>query len=435
MRQGDLISAHHRRLETEPWTLIGTQTLSGLSSAVYVGMAVTSHVAGTAATAIFSNFAVTPAPTGPSPLPIEWQTGDVGSVGAAGDVQFDGTTYTVRGSGADIWDNVDAFRFVYIRSAGDGAITVRVADLAGPHEWSKGGLMIRQSLAPNAAHHYLLASAANGLAYQRRVATGEASLHTGLGGAVPVWFHMVRSGGVMRLYYSTEPGTPSVWQPVAETPFPEGEVFVGLAVTSHADGALATGVFDHVSHTFAASPGWTSADVGAVGIAGSDAFDGTTHTMAASGADIWDTADAFRFKYQALPANGSIVARVTSLNAGDPWAKAGVMIRSTTHPSSRHGFALLSRENGVAFQARDEFGSTTNHASGPFSAGPVWLRLTRSGQSFAAAVSFDGTNWTQLGSNAFIGTGPVLVGLALTSHNNAEVATATFDNVTVTTSP
>ena len=310
-------------------------------------------------------------------------------------------------------------------------MTVRLVSLFGPHEWSKAGLMIRQSLAADSIHHYLLASVANGLAYQRRVAPGGPSLHTALGGAVPAWFHLVRRGGVVRLYYSTEPDIPTVWEPIVETSFPEGEMFVGLAVTSHVDGALAHGTFDYVSHTFEPGTGWTSADVGTVGIAGSAAFDGTTHTLTGSGNDIWDTADTFHFKYQPLPANGMIVARVTALTAGDPWAKAGVMIRSSTDPSSAHAFALVSRDNGVAFQFRPAIADTTVHRPGPGGQAPVWLRLTRNNTTVTAEASFDGSNWITMGSMSL--DGPALVGLAVTSHDQTALATATFDNVTVTT--
>ena len=446
VREGNLISAYYTSIATDPWVLIGTQMLSGLNATVYVGMAVTSHRDGIAATASFSNVAVWPSSLGPSPLPSGWETRDVGTVNAAGSVYFDATLpshYAVRGSGADVWDNADAFRFVYVRATGDGAMTARVTNLLGPHEWSKAGLMIRQSLAADSVHHYLLASVASGLAYQRRVETGGTSLHTALGGAVPVWFHVVRNGGNVRLYYSTEPDTPTVWQPITETPFPEGEMFVGLAVTSHVDGEIASSSganrltiaeFDDVSHNFASAPGWTAADVGAVGLPGAEAFDGTTHTLEGSGSDIWDTADAFHFKYQSLPADGTIVARVTSLTAGDPWAKAGVMIRSSTDPSSDHGFALVSRANGVAFQFRPGVALTTVHHPGPAGQAPVWLRLTRNNTTVTAEASFDGSNWITMGSRSAL-DGPVLVGLALTSHDNTALATATFDNVTVTTSP
>jgi hypothetical protein len=43
------------------WTLVGTDTIS-MARTIYVGLAVSSHVAGTPATATFTNTAVTPAP-------------------------------------------------------------------------------------------------------------------------------------------------------------------------------------------------------------------------------------------------------------------------------------------------------------------------------------------------------------------------------------
>ena len=285
VREGDVITASYRFVESDPWTVIASETFAALSDQLYVGMAVTSHVDGTAAEARFQGFEVTPASFEPPSEPGEWQAIDVGTVAATGDVQFDGNSYTVRGSGADIWGRADAFHFAYIRATGDGAMTVRVADIAGPDAWSKAGLMIRASLSEDSIHHYLLASETNGLAYQRRLAAGDLSLHTAIGDAAPVWFRVERTGPHVRLSYSTESGTPSAWQPLVDTLFPEGEAFIGLAVTSHADGVMATGVFDHVLHTFRAAPDWTASDIGAVGIAGSDAFDGTTHTLAASGED------------------------------------------------------------------------------------------------------------------------------------------------------
>ena len=40
------------------WTLVGRETLSGLPATVYVGLAVSSHVDGSLATAKFDNLAV-----------------------------------------------------------------------------------------------------------------------------------------------------------------------------------------------------------------------------------------------------------------------------------------------------------------------------------------------------------------------------------------
>ena len=112
------------------------------------------------------------------------------------------------------------------------------------------------------------------------------------------------------------------------------------------------------------------------------------------------------------------------------------MIRLSTAPSSPQAFAMVSRDHGIAFQQRDVHGAITTHTSGPVADAPVWLRLTMNNSHVTAAFSLDGSNWTTLGSAVIDSVGgPVRVGLALTSHNNAALATATFDSVTITPSP
>ena len=46
---------------------------------------------------------------------------------------------------------------------------------------------------------------------------------------------------------------------------------------------------------------FTSADVGAVGLAGSASYCGGQFTISGSGSDIWGTADAFQFVYVYVP--------------------------------------------------------------------------------------------------------------------------------------
>ena len=60
------------------------------------------------------------------------------------------------------------------------------------------------------------------------------------------------------------------------------------------------------------------------------------------------------------------------------------------------------------------------------------MKLTRAGNTFTAHQSVDGSTWTQIGSAVTISmTSSVYVGLALTSHNNGVLNTATLDNVSV----
>jgi regulation of enolase protein 1 (concanavalin A-like superfamily) len=64
---------------------------------------------------------------------------------------------------------------------------------------------------------------------------------------------------------------------------------------------------------------------------------------------------------------------------------------------------------------------------------PYWVKVTRSGNSFSSYTSSDGVNWVQLGTSQTISMGQtVYVGLAATSGSTTALATATFDNVSVT---
>jgi regulation of enolase protein 1 (concanavalin A-like superfamily) len=62
---------------------------------------------------------------------------------------------------------------------------------------------------------------------------------------------------------------------------------------------------------------------------------------------------------------------------------------------------------------------------------PVWLRLERRGSTFTASRSTTGTSWTQIGTATISMGASVYVGLALTSHDPSQLATATFTNVSV----
>ena len=92
---------------------------------------------------------VTPTVNVPSP----WLTRDIGAGGLAGGASFTNGIFTVIGCGADIWDPSDQFRFVHVTTNGDCTIIARVtsASVESINPWSKAGVMIRESLATNAA--------------------------------------------------------------------------------------------------------------------------------------------------------------------------------------------------------------------------------------------------------------------------------------------
>jgi hypothetical protein len=161
-----------------------------------------------------------------------------------------------------------------------------------------------------------------------------------------------------------------------------------------------------------------------------------TFTMTGSGTDIWDTADEFHFAYKTLTGPGTVVARVESIDNTDPWAKAGVMIRETLDPDSKHAFGCVTPENGVASQGRIDTGSTSfNTAEGGITAAH-WVKLERSISGvFTVSHSTNGSSWTQVSGASPTNiqmASTVYIGLAVTSHNAGATCQAVFSNVSTT---
>ncbi len=177
--------------------------------------------------------------------------------------------------------------------------------------------------------------------------------------------------------------------------------------------------------------GWSSTDIGAVGAAGSAIGSGDAFTVQGAGADVWGTADAFRFAYTTLSGDGSIVAQVTSVDPVADWTKAGVMMRESLSPGSRHAFMLVSAGKGLAFQRRVSTNGLSTNTSGGTGTAPQFVKLTRTGSTFTAYRSTNGTSWTTVGSATIAMGSTFYAGLAVSSHVAATLATATFASTVV----
>jgi ABC-type transport system involved in multi-copper enzyme maturation permease subunit len=129
--------------------------------------------------------------------------------------------------------------------------------------------------------------------------------------------------------------------------------------------------------------------------------------------------DSYYFVRQPLGANGSITVLITSLTglhgggnraagAGQsplagmskgvvPWAKAGLIITSSTKPGSAYAALMVTGNHGV----RMEYNYTHDTPGLPGSvtaASPRWLRLTRSGDTVTGYDSADGRHWSLVGT-------------------------------------
>jgi uncharacterized protein (DUF1800 family) len=182
-------------------------------------------------------------------------------------------------------------------------------------------------------------------------ADGYTESATGTSGAsAPHWLRLSRTGDV---FIASESIDGLNWSEISTLVLPmNSEVFIGLALTSHADGILATAEFSNISVSGGEGT-WYNTDIGGVaatGIAvstGADSFE-----IKASGSDIWGSSDECHFAYQRLDGDGEIIARVDSLQLTHDWAKAGVMIRETLAANSANLMTLISGTNGSRAQIR-----------------------------------------------------------------------------------
>jgi hypothetical protein len=181
-----------------------------------------------------------------------------GDPATPGNATFAGDVYTLRSSGDDIFNNSDAFHFVYMPLHGDGQITARITSLDPDHNISdttKAGVMIREALTPTSREVSLVDTRDHSFRFQRRSTPGGTtdrgpdSDYPDLNSPLPppLWLRLRREGNVFTAFWSADSVT---WTRLdgPQTINMTSDVFIGLALTAHNnDGRLNTATFDHVS--------------------------------------------------------------------------------------------------------------------------------------------------------------------------------------------
>jgi serine/threonine protein kinase/tetratricopeptide (TPR) repeat protein len=168
-----------------------------------------------------------------------------------------------------------------------------------------------------------------------------------------------------------------------------------------------------------------------------------TYTVTGVGVDIWEFIDDFHFAPKSLQGDGSITARIDSIENVNEWTKAGVMIRSSLDPTSENVMVFVTPSGRVAFQHRHTQAAMTYSAHTPVDTVqlPHWVRLTRRSNRFLGEHSCDGIHWQTVlpssdpnrpASIEIPMNETVYLGLAVTSHDATKTAEAHVSHVTVT---
>ncbi|HEY2434450.1 MAG TPA: Ig-like domain-containing protein [Vicinamibacterales bacterium] len=430
VRAGALITASVSA-DGAAWTQVGSDTFS-LNATIRVGLGVSSHVAGSNATATFDNVTVTPASGVPptvaltapangatyvAPATITLTASASDSDGTVAAVQFyAGSTLLGTSTSAPYsftWSNV---------AAGSYTLTAVATDNDG---LTAGSAPVNVTVSPGANNPPVTAitSPANNAAFTAPATiaiTASASDSDGSIASVAFYNGSTLLGTTTKSPYSFN------WANVAA-----GTYSLTTVATDNSGATTSSSAVTVTVANTALPNGWAQMDIGAPPVQGSGSYSNGVFTATGSGADIWGTADQFHYVYTQMSGNRSIVARVTGIQNVAVWVKAAVMIRQTLDASSAQAMMLVSSQKGTAFQRRTATGGASTNTTGSTAAAPRWVKLTRSGNTITAYESADGAAWTLVGSDTFSMPPNVYVGLAVTSHTTTSSATCTFDNVSI----
>jgi len=418
------------------WTLVpgSSVTLTNMTGTLLAGIAATSHNTTKLSTVVFNTVNV-------STCPLNWNCADIGNPVPSGGQSESNGTWTITAGGNDIWGTSDTFHFVWQQLAGNGVVDAQVVSQSNSNTWAKAGVMLRQSSDPGSMYYAVFVTPGNGIVVQYRSAQGgNAQQSASITGTAPVYLLVQRSGTTFSAYTSSDGNTWTLVAGSSVTINMAGPVLAGMAAISHNLSTLSTIVFNSVNVSTGSVPvscltGWSCADIGSPALAGSQSVNGGTWTIQAGGTDIYGTADQFHFVWQSLAADGSVIARVVSQTNSSSWAKAGVMLRQSTDPGSIYYAVFVTPANGIVVQCRKAQGGTTSQPVKITGTVPVYLAVGRTGSTYTAYTSSDGVTWTPVaGSSVTLSmSGPVLAGMAVTSHNGSVLGTVIFDTVSVST--
>ncbi|MGA3220766.1 MAG: PQQ-binding-like beta-propeller repeat protein [Acidimicrobiales bacterium] len=403
-----------------------------------------------------------PPPTPPADpnCPSGFTCQDIGSPTPAGSETVTSGNWTVSAGGTGVTGTTDSFRLMSEPTDGATQVSAHVT-VAPTGTGGQAGLMIRQNNNPGSPYYAVLAEPGDALSVQYRTTfdgpttVDTTTTDTGL----PLYLMIQRVGDTLQAATS-ENGSSYTLVPGSNTAVAMPPVnLAGLAVSSGTNGTAATASFSALSvgtptvtpvPLAPASPcpsGWSCQDIGNPALVGNQSLSSGTWTVEAAGngfgqASItsyseWPVDDQFHFVWQPVSTDTTISAQVTSQSDTSANSQAGVMLRADTTGGGAYYAAWISPGRGVTIDYRDTDGLLDNVIANLSATAPAWLEVARSGDTFTAYTSSDGTTWTPvIGSSEVLPNleGTILAGLAVSSDDAGAVGTATFQDVDIAAS-
>jgi hypothetical protein len=224
------------------WASVGSATCSGANSTEDVGLFATSYNAGVTGHATFANFTTSNSPY------------STFSNAQSALVEDGSGNFTIDSAGLDVWQGSDQYAAIYKASSADASSTtsVELNSQANSGDWTKAGIMLRNSIAGAGSSHGYCALGFipnHGVALMSDT-NSDGGLDTTVGPSgpsAPIWLRIVRTGGSsIHGYYSTN-GTTWTSVGTATCSGANSTEDVGLFATSYATNVTGQATFSNFS--------------------------------------------------------------------------------------------------------------------------------------------------------------------------------------------
>ncbi len=181
--------------------------------------------------------------------------------------------------------------------------------------------------------------------------------------------------------------------------------------------------------------GWAATDIGEALPSGQKVESPDSIIIYGGGSDIWNEADQFRFVWREVTGDFTIQATLHKLGDTHLYAKAGLMARVSTDPSSAHVLVHPFPSGKVALGWRSATGQPMKEIQTETLDWPIFLRLTRRGAVITGEYSQDGQAWHRAGEPVTLDEAgdTLLVGPAVLSHDNRTLTDAVFTDIRIET--
>jgi TolB protein len=172
--------------------------------------------------------------------------GDVGTVLHPGSVEYEAgkKTYTISGSGENMWSTADAFQFVWKKMSGDVNLTADISFLTKTgNEHKKAVLILRQSLDGDSVYADVALHASGLTSLQFRDEKGAVTREVQSNLSAPKRLRIVKRGDYVYMALGSETVQPAGgWLRIPL----QGSFYVGLGVCSHDKDVVEQAVFSNV---------------------------------------------------------------------------------------------------------------------------------------------------------------------------------------------